>query len=88
MADQWTLADLDAEQLRLIDETEHELPGNVVLVFAPTRWGTVDPETLDAEGLHPVELEPEQLARLQEVERRVGGVAVAYRMDDRPAEAG
>jgi hypothetical protein len=87
MPEQWTLADLDAEQLRLVDETEHALPGNVVLVFAPTRWGTVDDETLDAEGLHPVELEPEQLARLQEVERRVGGVAVAYRMDDHRGEA-
>jgi hypothetical protein len=81
MADQWTLAELDAEQLRLIDETEHELPGNVVLVFAPTRWGTVDEETLDAEGLHPVELDDAQLARLQAVERQVGGVAVAYRID-------
>lgn len=80
MADQWTLADLEPEQLRLIDETEHELPGNVVLVFAPTRWGTVDETTIDAEGLHPVELAPDQLARLQEVERRVGGVAVAYRL--------
>jgi hypothetical protein len=82
MADQWTLADLDADQLRLIDETEHELPGNVVLVFAPTRWGTVDEDTLDAGGLHPVELDDAQLARLQAVERQVGGVAVAYRMDD------
>jgi hypothetical protein len=82
MADQWTLAELDADQLRLIDETEHELPGNVVLVFAPTRWGTVDEDTLDAEGLHPVELDDAQLARLQAVERQVGGVAVAYRMDD------
>jgi hypothetical protein len=81
MADQWTLADLDAEQLRLIDETEHELPGNVVLVFAPTRWGTVDETTLDAQGLHPVDLEPDELARLQDVERRVGAVAVAYRLD-------
>ena len=80
MADQWTLADLEPEQLRLIDETEHDLPGNVVLVFAPTRWGTVDETTIDAEGLQPVELAPDQLARLQEVERRVGGVAVAYRM--------
>ena len=81
MADQWTLAELAPEQLRLIDETEHDLPGNVVLVFAPTRWGTVDESIIEDEGLHPVELEPEQLAKLQEVERRLGGVAVAYRLD-------
>ena len=81
MADQWTLAELEPAQLRLIDETEHELPGNVVLVFAPTRWGTVDDSTIEDEGLHPVELEPAQLAKLQEVERRLGGVAVAYRLD-------
>lgn len=79
MADQWTLADLGPEQLRLIDETEHELPGDVVLVFAPTRWGTVDDATIDAEHLHPAELEPDQLAKLQDLEREVGAVAVAYR---------
>ena len=81
MADQWTLADLGPEQLRLLDETEHELPGDVVLVFAPARWGTVDDETVAAEGLHPAELEPEHLERLRDLEREVGGIAVAYRQD-------
>ena len=82
MADQqWTLADLGPEQLTLLDETERALEPAVVLVFKPTRWGTVDEEMLADEGLHPVELDPDQLARLQDVERETGGVAVAYRRD-------
>ena len=81
MADQWTLADLGPEQLRLLDETEHELPGDVVLVFAPARWGRVDDAPVAAAGLHRAELAPAQLARLRDLEREVGGIAVAYRLD-------
>ena len=75
---QWTLADLAPEQLTLLDETERALEPAVVLVFKPTRWGTVDDEVLAAEGLHPVDLDDDQLERLRDVERRTGGVAVAY----------
>jgi hypothetical protein len=80
MADQqqWTLADLAPEQLALLDETERTLQPAVVLVFKPTRWGTVDDATVAAEGLHPVELDEAQLERLRAVERETGGVAVAY----------
>lgn len=82
MVDQeWTLADLEPEQLTLLDETERALEPAVVLVFKPTRWGTVDERMLADEGLHPVELDADQLARLQAVERKTGGVAVAYRRD-------
>jgi hypothetical protein len=81
MGQAWTLADLGPEQLALIDEAERTLDTDIVLVFAPTQWGTVDEEVLAAEGLHPVELDPVQLERLQGVEQRVGGVAVAYRRD-------
>ena len=79
---QWTLADLEPEQLTLLGETERALEPAVVLVFKPTQWGTVDPERLAAEGLHPVDLDDDQLERLREVEQQVGGVAVAYRRDD------
>jgi hypothetical protein len=83
MADQqqWTLADLAPEQLTLLDETERTLAPAVVLVFKPTRWGTVDDATLAAEGLHPVDLDADQLERLQGIERETGGVAVAYVRD-------
>jgi hypothetical protein len=83
MSQAWTLADLGPEQLALIDEVERTIHTDVVLVFAPTRWGTVDDEVLAAEGLHPVELDPVELERLQGVEQRVGGVAVAYRREGR-----
>jgi len=51
-----------------------------VMAYAPSRWGTVDPDTI-ADGMHPVELETSQLEYLQGLERRVGGVLVAYRRD-------
>ena len=50
------------------------------MAYAPTRWGTVDPEAV-GEHLHPVDLEASQLECLQGLERMVGGVLVAYRLD-------
>jgi len=79
MAVEWSLAELEPAQVELVHEAERTLDTDVVLAYAPTRWGTVDPETV-SEGLTPVELEPSQLECLQGLERRVGGVLVAYRL--------
>jgi hypothetical protein len=49
------------------------------MAYAPSQWGTVDPDTV-GETLTPVELEAGQLEYLQGLERRVGGVLVAYRL--------
>ena len=54
---QWTFADLAPEQLTLVAEAERTLEPDVVLVFEPTRWGTVDEAMLADEGLHPVDLD-------------------------------
>jgi hypothetical protein len=81
MAEAWTLADLAPDQLALIDDTERTLDTDIVLAFRPTTWGTVDADTLAADGLHPVELKPDQLECLQGVEQRLGSVLVAYRRD-------
>jgi hypothetical protein len=82
MPDGLTLADLDARGTALVAEAERTLDTDIVLVYAPTRWGSVDPETVAAEYLHPVELEASQLECLQGLETMVGGVAVAYRRED------
>jgi hypothetical protein len=79
-ADGWTFADLEPAQLDLVTEAERTLDTDVVMAYAPSPWGTVDPETV-AEGMHPVDLESSQLEYLQGLERRVGGVLVAYRRD-------
>lgn len=78
--DGWTFADLEPAQLALVNEAERTLGTDVVMAYAPSPWGTVDPETVAA-GLHPVELETSQLEYLQGLERKVGGVLVAYRRD-------
>jgi hypothetical protein len=78
--EQWTFADLEPEQLALVIEAERTLDTDVVVAYAPSKWGTVDPDTV-AEGMHPVELEASQIEYLQGLERKVGGVLVAYRRD-------
>ena len=79
-ADGWTFADLEPEQLALVSEAEHTLDTDVVIAFAPSQWGTIDPDTV-ADGMHPVELETSEIEYLQGLERKVGGVLVAYRRD-------
>lgn len=81
MASQWSYAELRPDQLDLVTEAERTLDTDVVMVYRPSAWGTVDPEIVTADGLHPVELEPSQLECLQGLEQRVGGVMVAYRRD-------
>jgi hypothetical protein len=81
MATEWSYAELGPEALALVDEAERTLDTDIVMVYRPSAWGTVDPETVAAEGLHPVELEASQLECLQGLEARVGGVMVAYRRE-------
>lgn len=81
MARSWTFADLAPEQLALVDEAERTLDTDIVLVYRPADWGTVDDMTVAAQGLEPVDLDPVQLECLQGMERMVGGVAVAYRRE-------
>jgi hypothetical protein len=79
-ADGWTFADLAPDQLALLTEAERTLDTDIVMAYAPSRWGTVDPDTV-ADGLRPVDLETSQLECLQGLERMVGGVLVAYRRE-------
>ena len=81
MAVEWSLAELEPAQIDLVYEAERTLDTDVVMAYAPSRWGTVDPETV-GESLRPVDLEPSQLVFLQRLERKVGGVLVAYRLSD------
>ena len=78
--DGWTFANLEPEQLALVNEAERTLDTDIVMAYEPSPWGTVDPETV-ADGMHPVELESSQLEYLRGLERKVGGVLVAYRRD-------
>ncbi len=79
MADTWTFADLDADQLALVTEAERTLDADIVMVYREGRWSSVDAETVAAEGLRAEPLEDSQLECLQGLEQIVGGVAVAYR---------
>ena len=77
---EWTYADLEPDQLGLIVEADRTLDTDVVVAYRPSAYGTVDADTI-AEGLRPVELEASQLECLQGLERIVGGVLVAYRLE-------
>ncbi len=78
-AGEWSYADLDPAQVDLVHEAERTLDSDVVMAYAPSSWGTVDPDSI-AGGLDPVDLDASQLECLQGLERMVGGVLVAYRM--------
>ena len=80
MAVEWSLAELEPAQIDLVHEAERTLDTVVVMAYTPARFGTVDPEAV-GQSLHPVELEASQLEYLQGLERVVGGVLVAYRLD-------
>ncbi len=81
MANQWSYADLRPDQLELVAEAERTLDTDVVMVYRPSAWGTVDPDVVTADGLRAIDLEPTQLECLQGLEQRVGGVMVAYRRE-------
>lgn len=76
---EWSFADLEPDALALVAEAERTLDTDVVLAYAPSAWGTVDPDAI-GHDLHPVDLEESQLECLQGLERMVGGVLVAYRL--------
>lgn len=75
----WSYAELEPDQIDLVHEAERTLDTDIVMAYEPSSWGTVDPDTI-GDGLSPVELESSQLEYLQGLERKVGGVLVAYRM--------
>ena len=50
-------ADLEAEQVALVVEAERTLDTDLVMAYAPSAWGTVDPDAV-GEGLDPAELPP------------------------------
>ena len=74
----WNFADLEADKVALVVDAERTLDTDLVVVYEPSAWGTVDPDTV-GDGLAPADLEPSQLECLQGLERMVGGVLVAYR---------
>jgi hypothetical protein len=79
MAVEWSFADLEPAAIDLVHEAERTLGTDVVMAYTPTRYGTIDPDAV-GEALTPVELEASELEYLQGLERKVGGVLVAYRL--------
>ena len=81
MAAAWTFADLDQDQLGLVAEAERTLDADIVMVYREGRWSSVDADVVADQGLRVEPLDGSQLEYLQGLERRVGGVLVAYRRD-------
>jgi len=71
----WTWARLDKHGLDLVQEAEHTLGADVVLVYAE---GAPRTATVARAGLRPADLDASQLECLQGLEKQVGAVAVAY----------
>ncbi len=71
----WTWSELDERQMQLIEDVEADLPGDYVIAYRQGRPSEDVPAHL---ALRPAALDAAQVARLQEVEREIGCVAVAY----------
>lgn len=74
----WIFADLDSEQVGLVEDVERSLHADAVMVFRSGAESWADVEALAEEGFVPGSLEAAQLEQLQALERRLGAVAVAY----------
>lgn len=75
----WTWARLDPAHLALVEETERAIGADFVVVYAPGDPRRDMPASLP---LAPYPLTDAQVAQLQSLEAKVGGVAVAYRKLD------
>lgn len=74
----WTWSELDEEQVRLLSEVEESLDGELVLAYRPAQPGKDRPVTV---RMTPAQLDQEALRRIEELERTLGVVAVAYSPD-------
>ena len=72
----WTWARLDEPMIALVEEAERAIGAGFVVVYTPGNPRRDMPASLP---LAPAPLDERQLERLQQLEARVGGVAVAYR---------
>jgi len=72
----WSWAELDEQQLELVDDVERELGAEFVLVYRPGPPGI---PTGALGGVEPSPLDAAKIDRLRGLEAQVGGVAVAYR---------
>ncbi len=79
MASGWTFAELTTDEVALVADTERSLGGDVVVVYRSGAQSWADVERIAAEGLEPDPLDDARLARLRDLETRLGAVAVAYR---------
>ena len=74
----WTFATLDGRELELVRLAERTLPVDVVMVYEQAAEGLRPDPGRAVVGLQPAALAPDELERLQGLERQVDGVAVAY----------
>lgn len=72
----WSWAELDEDQLELVDEAERELGADFVLAYRPGPPGIV-PAALG--GVEPSPLDAAMIDRLRGLEQELGTVVVAYR---------
>lgn len=74
----WTWSELDERQVQRLEEVEEDLAGDLVIAYREATPGRDRPIQV---RMTPAALDAEQLQRVQELEREMGCVAVAYELD-------
>lgn len=74
----WTWSELDERQVQRLEEVEQDLEGDIVVAYREAEPGRDRPIRV---RMTPASLDAQQLRRVQELEREMGCVAVAYEQD-------
>lgn len=79
MSKRWKIAQLNGEQVRMVEEAERGLGADYLVVFKEDAGGAADPQFPTAGMVAPASLNNSQVECLQGLERALDAVAVAYR---------
>ncbi len=74
----WTWSELDERQVQRLEEVEEELSGDYLIAYREAEPGRSRPIQV---RMTPASLDADQLRRVQQLEREMGVVAVAYEQD-------
>ena len=74
----WTWSELDERQVQRLEEVEEELTGDYLIAYREAEPGRARPIQV---RMTPASLDADQLRRVQQLEREMGVVAVAYEQD-------
>ncbi len=82
---QWALADLNGERLRMLKEAEQTLGADILLAYERDKQPGVEETRLSESGLRVARLTEAQVECLRGLETKTQAVVIAYQRANPPA---